>query len=411
MGLTTTERVRNSTDAAEQFVGLIRTEYRTMLIASTFFTAIGLVLWIPGMLYIVAFGVTSGSLRQLASIPARKGNLQLAVAIFAAGIWATTIFITALLPIGLPVMMFNVVVPVVLAATYLDDREHWPIALSGVGVAGVIGVLGLTQDGMGMEDGVAEWIVDWVTIGFLVGYTWMFTATVRDANRTRVATLEQALDANDDLIDTQQELRNSRRRLVEVADQERGRIERNIHDGAQQRLVSMAVQLKLASQLAEQGSAPSTETLDLLHEETTAALSELRELAQGIYPSLLAERGLVDAVRSLARRSALPATVNGILERDIPEQIQAAVYFFCAEAIQNANKHAGPGTELTINFSSADDFICVEVADTGRGFDVATTQGSRGMLNMSDRIEAVDGTLEITSSNGNGTVLKAVVPT
>ena len=418
MGLTTTERVRNTTDAAEQFVGLIRTEYRTMLIASSFFTAIGVILWIPGMLYIVAFGVTSGSLRQLAAIPARKGNLQLAVGIFAAGIWATTIFITALLPIALPVMMFNVVVPVVLAATYLDDREHWPIALAGVGVAGVIGVLGLTQDGMGMEEGVAEWIVDWVTIGFLVGYTWMFTATVRDANRTRVATLEQALDANDDLIDTQQELRDSRRRLVEVADQERGRIERNIHDGAQQRLVSMAVQLKLASQLAEQGSVPSAETLDLLHEETTAALSELRELAQGIYPSLLAERGLVDAVRSLARRSTLPATVTGSVDSatgeiggGISEQIQAAVYFFCAEAIQNANKHAGPNTELTIGFSSADDFICVEVADTGRGFDVAATEGSRGMLNMSDRIEAVDGSLEITSSNGNGTVLKAVVPT
>ncbi|MDH4280904.1 MAG: histidine kinase, partial [Acidimicrobiia bacterium] len=264
---------------------------------------------------------------------------------FAGGLWASTIFITALLPLALPVMVFNVVVPVVLAATYLDDRQHWPIALTGVAVAGVIGVLALTQDGLRMDDGVDEWIVDWVTIGFLVGYTWMFTATVRDANRTRVATLERALAANDELVGVQEELRRSRRRLVEVADAERGRIERNIHDGAQQRLVSMAVQLKLAAQLAERGTPTSTETLALLHDEATAALTELRELAQGIYPSLLAERGLVDAVGSLCRRSTIPARITGGLAASPPDHVEAALYFFCAEAIQNSQRRGNPGGE------------------------------------------------------------------
>jgi len=299
---------------------------------------------------------------------------------------------------------------VVLAATYLDDRQHWPIALTGVAVAGVIGVLALTQDGLRMDEGVDEWIVDWVTIGFLVGYTWMFTATVRDANRTRVATLERALAANDELVDVQEELRRSRRRLVEVADAERGRIERNIHDGAQQRLVSMAVQLKLAAQLAERGTPTSTETLALLHDEATAALTELRELAQGIYPSLLAERGLVDAVGSLCRRSTIPARITGELASSLPDHIEAALYFFCAEAIQNANKHAGPAAELTIDFSERDAAVVIEVTDTGAGFEVSSVSSSRGLLNMADRVEALDGTLDVQSSPGDGTTVRAAVP-
>lgn len=385
-----------------------------MIIASAFFTIIGVVLWIPGMLMIVAFGVTSGTLRQLARRPAARGDMFTAVAIFACGLWASTMFITALLPLALPVMMFNVVVPVVLAATYLDDRQHWPIALTGVAVAGIIGILALTQDGLGMEEGVDEWIVDWTTIGFLVGYTWMFTATVRDANRTRVATLERALAANDELVETQAELRRSRRRLVEVADAERGRIERNIHDGAQQRLVSMAVQLKLAAQLAERGTPTSSETLELLHGEATAALTELRELAQGIYPSLLAERGLVEAIGSLCRRSTIPARITGGLTASPPDRIEAALYFFCAEAIQNANKHAGPGAELTVDISDSNgtvaDAVMIEVTDTGAGFDVDAVSSSRGLLNMADRIEALDGTFEVESAPGTGTTVRASVP-
>ena len=383
-----------------------------MIIASIFFTVIGVVLWIPGMLLIVGFGVTSGSLRQLARIPAARGNMLAAVAIFACGLWATTIFIVALLPLALPVMVFNVVVPVVLAATYLDDRQHWPIALTGVVVAGVIGILALTQDGLRMEDGVAEWIVDWTTIGFLVGYTWMFTATVRDANRTRVTTLERALAANEELVEAQDELRRSRRRLVEVADAERGRIERNIHDGAQQRLVSMAVQLKLAAQLAERGTPTPVETLDLLHTEATAALNELRELAQGIYPSLLTERGLIESVGSLCRRSAVPARITGDLAGSPPPppDVEAALYFFCAEAIQNANKHAGPGSELTVDFSASEGEIVIEVADTGVGFEADDVSGSRGLLNMGDRVEALDGRLDIHSVPGRGTTVRATVP-
>ncbi len=403
-------RDRNIEEVRAQFIELIRTEFRTMIIASTFFTVIGLVLWIPGMLLIVAFGVTSGSLRQLARRPAARGDMFTAVAIFACGLWASTIFITALLPLALPVMVFNVVVPVVLAATYLDDRQHWPIALTGVAVAGIIGVLALTQDGLRMQEGVDEWIVDWVTIGFLVGYMWMFTATVRDANRTRIATLERALLANDDLLEAQSELRRSRRRLVEVADAERGRIERNIHDGAQQRLVSMAVQLKLAAQLAERGTPTSTETLELLHGEATVALTELRELAQGIYPSLLAERGLVEAVGSLCRRSTIPARAAGSVSVELADQVQAALYFFCAEAIQNANKHAGPDAELTVDIAESDGTVIVEVADTGTGFDVDRVSRSRGLLNMADRVEALDGVFEIESAAGNGTTLRATVP-
>ncbi len=398
-------------DVAAQFVELIETEFRAMAVSTAAFIIIGLVLWVPGMLLIATFGMVAGLFRQLARIPAKQGRLQLAVIMFAGGQWATTLFVVAVLPIALPVMVFNLVGPVTLAATYLDEREHRPLLVAAVAVAGVMGILGLTQEGMRMEEGVADWIVEWTTIGFLVGYTWMFIATIRDANRTRVQTLDQALAANDRLVRTRDQLRRSRRRLVEVADQERGRIERNIHDGAQQRLVSAAVQLRLASQLAERGQTPDVETLDLLHEEITGALSELRELAQGIYPSLLVERGLVDAVASLGRRASIPATVEGSVGIALTGEVQAGIYFFCAEALQNAAKHAGPDAAVAIGFSGDDsDELRVTVSDTGVGFDPTIVANSRGMLNMVDRIEALDGTLHIDSGPGRGTRLEAAVP-
>jgi signal transduction histidine kinase len=396
-------------EVRDKFVDLMDTEFRAMAVATVAFITIGVALSLPGLLLIAGFGFISGSLRQLARRPAAKGDLRTAVFIFTAGLWATTVFIVAILPIALPVMVFNLVVPFILAATYLNDQERRPVTIAGVVVAGAIGILGLTQDGLRIDDGVDERIVDLATIGFLVGYTWMFTATVRDANRTRIDTLERALAANDAMLDAQSELRRSRRRLVEVADQERGRIERNIHDGAQQRLVSAALQLKLAGQLADRGQAPTAETLELLHDEVTAALAELRELAQGIYPSLLAERGLVEAVGSLCRRSTVPARVEGDIAANLDRDTQAAIYFFCAEALQNANKHAGPDAEVTVTFGDRADAVEVVVSDTGRGFSPADKARSRGILNMVDRIEAIDGTLTIRSAPGSGASLRAVV--
>jgi hypothetical protein len=185
-----------------------------MGIATTAFVTIGVVFDKAPIVWVCVFGLGCGLFRQLGRRLVRKGDVRGAVIVFTAGQWATTIAVVWVLPLALPVMLFNLVVPVLLGATYLDDRDHRPIAYSSMGVAGLMGVVGLTQDRFDLAAGESTTLIGWGTIVFLVGYTWMFTATVRDANRTRVATLERALTANDALAASQNELLQSRRRLV-----------------------------------------------------------------------------------------------------------------------------------------------------------------------------------------------------
>jgi len=410
----TTSRAVVDTRVREQFDELLRTDFRSTAIGTVALGAIGIGFGVLPLLWICAVGGASGLLRQLGRRPLQRGNLQLAVALFAVGMWTSAMFSVAVLPIGLPVMLFNILVPVILGATYLDDREHMPIAIGTVVAAGVLCALGIMQDGLRLEDRAEEWVVNGSILGFMVGHTWMFTATVRDANRTRVDTLERALEANDDLLVTQGELRRSRSRLVDVADRERGRIERDIHDGAQQRLVSAAVQLRLAAQLVDSDRPPSpqatAETMNTIHGEVTAALDELRELASGIFPSLLAERGLAQALSAACRRSPLHVSLTIDDALAPANQIALAVYFVCLESLQNAAKHAGPDASVSVVVEQSDDGeLLLVVSDNGVGFDAEKSATSRGLLNMSDRIAAVNGTLSISSALGEGTTVRARV--
>jgi len=187
------EDTASGEDLNERFVELLRAEFGAMIVATIALATAGILAQRWGLLVICGYGLLSGAFRQLARRPAREGRLQLAAAIFAIGQWSTTLLVAALLPIALPVLVFNVVVPVLIAATYTDERGHRPFVLAAVVMSFLIAVLGLTQDGLRMQDGVDEWIVDWTIVGFLVGYTWMFFNTVRDSNRIRSEALRRAL--------------------------------------------------------------------------------------------------------------------------------------------------------------------------------------------------------------------------
>ncbi len=406
---TPSERDRIQADAVDRFLKLLRTEYLSMMVATVFFAAIGIWLRLGGMLAICAFGFVSGTIRQYARVPARRGDLRTAMLIFATSLWATSTFITLILPLALPVMIFNLINPVLIGATYLDDDDHRPLVLGGVVMAGVLAVVGFAQPGLGMEEGVDEWIVVGTSVGFLAGYTYLFTAAVRDANRTRVATLDAALDANDALESARDELAASRRRVVVAADAERGRIERDLHDGAQQRLVSLALQLRLAGQLAAAGAPPDAEALDELRTQADDALAELRDLARGIHPPMLAERGLVAALRSAVRGTDRAITVSGPDELDLEPQLAAGAYFVALEAVQNATKHAGSSAAIDVTVGRAAGELVITVADDGVGFDTGGP-ASRGMVNMSDRTGALGGTLTVTSAPGAGTSVLATFP-
>jgi signal transduction histidine kinase len=207
-------------------------------------------------------------------------------------------------------------------------------------------------------------------------------------------------------------VRESRSRIQAAADDERRRIERDLHDGAQQRLVALRIKLELAAERTGEGHANGAEaasTLRRLGSDVEDALEEVRSLARGIYPPSLADRGLVEGLRAAALRNMLPTTVLATGVRRHPPEVESAAYFCCLEALQNAAKHAHGASAAVIEVSESD-ALRMEVRDDGAGFDPAAVVGGVGFTSMRDRLAAVSGELEITSSPGRGTRVTAVIP-
>jgi signal transduction histidine kinase len=219
------------------------------------------------------------------------------------------------------------------------------------------------------------------------------TAIFRDFSEQRAAQLE---------------LRQSRARIVEATDAERRHLERDLHDGAQQRLVSVSLALRLArAKLREDADASAIEGLDTAADELKTALLELRELARGIHPQILTEAGLGPAIDSLADRSIVAATVNALPDRRLSPAVEATAYFVVSEALANVAKYAS-ATRAAITAECPGDSLRVEVADDGvGGADPASGSGLRG---LADRVAAVGGSLSIDSPIGGGTRVVAVIP-
>jgi signal transduction histidine kinase len=213
-----------------------------------------------------------------------------------------------------------------------------------------------------------------------------------------------------DLQTSLSDLDESRKRIATAADVERRRIERDLHDGAQQRLIALRMRLSLAEDLLRDDPAAATDAIHGLGDDVDNTLEEIRSLAHGIYPALLADRGLADALRSVARRSALRAEVWAAGLRRLPAELESAVYFTCREALQNAAKHAAGATRARVSLDQGSRALTFEVADDGEGFDPSRVRDGSGLRNMRDRIESLGGTLEILSSPGEGTVVRGVVP-
>jgi signal transduction histidine kinase len=223
--------------------------------------------------------------------------------------------------------------------------------------------------------------------------------------------LDSALQASlDDLRVANDDLTASRARIVAAADQSRRQIERNLHDGAQQHLVALAVKLGLARQLLDADPGTVATLLEELRGDAQATLTELRELAHGIYPPLLMDRGLPEALRAAANRAVLATDVVADVGR-YDSEVEAAVYFCCLEAMQNAGKHAGDGARITVTVEESGSELCFEVADDGAGFDgVGAARTGHGFVNMADRLGAIGGSVSVDSAPGKGTRIRGVIP-
>jgi signal transduction histidine kinase len=206
-----------------------------------------------------------------------------------------------------------------------------------------------------------------------------------------------------------EDVRASRQRLVAAQDEERRRLERNIHDGAQQQLVALAVKARLARQVTERDPARAADLLEQIEAETQTALEDLRDLARGIYPPLLADRGLVAAIEAQSRKSHLGVEVDAAEIGRLPAELEATVYFCALEALQNVAKYAD-ADRTVIRLAQSNGNLSFEVVDDGRGFDAGAVASGSGLQGMADRLAAVGGSLEVRSAPGRGTTVAGRVP-
>jgi PAS domain S-box-containing protein len=235
-------------------------------------------------------------------------------------------------------------------------------------------------------------------IGNMVAYTDITERKAQDAELRRL---------NAELHARLEELAASRARIVTAGDVERRRLERNLHDGAQQRLVTLSLFLRAALTKLESDPAAARAALTDAADELALALEELRELARGLHPAVLTDRGLRAAVETLADRVHVPVEIADIPDERLPEPVEAAAYYLIAEALTNITKYAG-ASMVRVRLAVSDASLVVEVSDDGvGGADPATGSGLRG---LADRVEALGGSLEVVSPAGVGTSLRAEIP-
>jgi signal transduction histidine kinase len=229
--------------------------------------------------------------------------------------------------------------------------------------------------------------------------------------RVRVASTDELGRLGESLNDMLDQLQESRARIVAASDSARRKVERDLHDGAQQRLVLAQLKLGIVRRQIETDPEAAANSAAELHEELAGALTELRDLARGLYPPLLETDGLPAALRDASARSPIPATVDADGAGRYPPEVEAAVYFCCLEALQNAGKHAGAEAQARVALHPTGDDLQFTVSDDGAGFDPKTAQGSSGLQNMADRIGALGGELSIESAPGEGTTVRGRLPT
>jgi signal transduction histidine kinase len=239
----------------------------------------------------------------------------------------------------------------------------------------------------------------------------LFTALASQAGLMLrlVAVRTELVDRHHELLARASELTASRERLIQAQDTERRRLERDIHDGAQQHLVALAVNLRVVQSVAASSPERAVRILGEQAEAARVAIATLSSLSRGIYPRVLSEQGLVPALRAVMGTSAIPVTVTSNQVTRLPAPVEAALYFCCVEAVQNAAKHSTADT-VAVRLSEDPTMWRLTVSDDGAGFDPTRVRlNGGGLANMRDRLDAVRGTVDISSRTGGGTTVTALV--
>jgi signal transduction histidine kinase len=351
----------------------------------------------PWLLGMVAVGVAGCVVLGVALRLARRGRYQRSITLVCIGNWAAVVFVTFVVPDLLPVWVLVALLPVVFAEPYISLQRGLAFTAIAAGCVLAQGALARFQNvsHLGAHTPPA---IQTATIIAALPIVALHLLVIVWNNAAALRTSEQLL------AERAAELAASRTRLITAADEERRRLERDLHDGAQQHLVSLAVLLQLARTAEHDRYQPLlTEASGLLE----TAIAEIRRLAHGIYPPLLVSGGLAQALPAVAARAPVPVRLNLQGLGRYPASIEAALYFCCSEALQNAIKHGGPGTTVTVTADADDRTLTLTIGDTGRGFDPATT--GTGLTNMTDRLWAIGGNLVIDTAPERGTRITAVI--
>ena len=312
--------------------------------------------------------------------------------------WLLCIALAPMVSFALPVLMFPILITLLAMSPLLDRRQVGFLIVGASLAITLTATLALAIEGP-IDEEIPDNLGHVLVVVCLAALTVPIGFLAWDTHVRNAVAVERLADSND-------ELRASRRRLVDVADDERRQLERNLHDGAQQQLVGVAMRLRL---LGVQHPA-TNEEVDALLGDLQSAIDELRDLAHGLYPPLLESRGLPEALTVVARKSPLAVHVDADGVHRYEPQLETAVYFCALESLQNATKYAGETASVSISVEDDGQQLLLGVTDDGPGFDSTTAQLGRGLRNMTDRVAAVDGTLEVISAPGKGTTVNATVP-
>jgi signal transduction histidine kinase len=389
---------------------IILVDIGTALAATVFIIVVRLTVVTASYLVLTAVLVAlSGAVMAGGLRPLRSGDIGGALRWLAAANWSIAIAAATIATFSWPLMMLTALLPSVLAASLITGKELGFYVVTSVVVSLAVVLVGLLQDFSGLSEEVPEWVRDAVLIVFTPSLVALVALMVLQNSVRMQGVLAAVTASRSELAEQTDELRRSRARVVAATDRERRRIERDLHDGAQQRLIGIGIGLSRAKEVCVVDGAAAAVMLDSLRHELRVAHEELRNLAQGVYPPVLTEHGLAAALQSAADRCPLTVTVElDPVGRHHPD-VEAALYFCCVEAMQNAVKHS-QARSIKLGCGVDASTLWISVTDDGIGFDAATTSGGRGIDNIRDRLGAIGGELEVIAERDAGATVRGRAP-
>jgi signal transduction histidine kinase len=352
----------------------------------------------PLLLVEAAMVSAAGVVLEFARRPLRRGDHVRVVSVIAVVSWLAFLGPVVITPFVEPVILLAALIPVVLAVPHVSSRRLAGFVACATGTSLLTLVLTRSQD---LPD-AGDRVPGWLTVTVVLVFAPFLTAMIGIISRHNHVRLQRALA----------DAQASRARLAVGIDRERRRIERDLHDGAQQRLLALTLDLAAARALLDRDPIGARALLAALEDDAARAAADLRDLAHGVYPAVLGDHGLAAALRTAAARGPRPCRVDADGLGRLPIDVESTVYFCCLEAVHNASKHGGEGVTIAVRVGLADGgaSVAFEVADDGRGFDAAAVAPGNGLAGLADRVGAAGGTLEIGTAPDRGVTVRGTIP-